>query len=536
VTHPKDNQRALIEPLEARALLSAVAPNNYEQYLVELINRARANPSAEAARFGISLNEGLAAGTISSAAKQPLAINPYITDAARDHSQWMIDNDVFGHSGAGGSDPGDRMAAAGYSFTGSWSWGENIAWSGQSGSAPNVLTTTRQLHQNLFVDAGIAGRGHRINMLEASFREVGAGVVTGNFQGYNAVMAAEDFAYSGSGNFLTGVAYRDTVTIDGFYTPGEGIGSATIVARRLSDNATFQTTTWASGGYSLKLNPGTYRISATSSAWSGAIVYDTVVISSQNIKRDFVAGQPSSDVSPPSTTLSAAKLTRGGMTGYTFYVTYADATAVDVSDLASSHINVLGPNSYNKLATFVKVDVNTDGSPRKATFRIPAPGGYWNSPDNGTYTIKLLGGQISDTKGNLAPARTLGTFVAAVPSSLPTATATASPLSSAGGTTYTFTVKYSDNTGIRVSDINSNDILVKGPGGFSATATLLSVSSSTNGSPRTARYRINAPGGLWTAADNGNYEIWVKAGAVRDVDGNYVPPKRIGSFTVGIPL
>ena len=31
--------------------------------MLELINRARMNPVAEAARFGISLNSGLAAGT-----------------------------------------------------------------------------------------------------------------------------------------------------------------------------------------------------------------------------------------------------------------------------------------------------------------------------------------------------------------------------------------------------------------------------------------------------------------------------------------
>ena len=44
--------------------------------MVELINRARANPSAEAARFGIDLSEGLRNGeVITTDPKQPLAIN-----------------------------------------------------------------------------------------------------------------------------------------------------------------------------------------------------------------------------------------------------------------------------------------------------------------------------------------------------------------------------------------------------------------------------------------------------------------------------
>ena len=46
-----------------------------EQLVLELINRARLDPAAEAARFGIALNEGLPAGTISTAAKQPLAMD-----------------------------------------------------------------------------------------------------------------------------------------------------------------------------------------------------------------------------------------------------------------------------------------------------------------------------------------------------------------------------------------------------------------------------------------------------------------------------
>src|SRR5213594_3728147 len=88
---------SFFHPLESRRLLAADFPTPAEQYLVELINCARMDPSAEAARLGIALNEGLAAGTISTAAKQPLAINPNLTDAAGKHSQWMIDNDVFSH-------------------------------------------------------------------------------------------------------------------------------------------------------------------------------------------------------------------------------------------------------------------------------------------------------------------------------------------------------------------------------------------------------------------------------------------------------
>jgi len=42
---------AAVEKLETRRLLSVVYPTAYEQYAVELINRARANPTAEATRY-----------------------------------------------------------------------------------------------------------------------------------------------------------------------------------------------------------------------------------------------------------------------------------------------------------------------------------------------------------------------------------------------------------------------------------------------------------------------------------------------------
>ncbi len=99
----------------------------FDQYLLELVNRARLDPLAEAARYGIDLNQGLSSGTISAAAKQPLAGNTDLAQASEAHSEWMLAANTFSHYGPGGSTPGDRMGDAGYDFTGSWTWGENIS-------------------------------------------------------------------------------------------------------------------------------------------------------------------------------------------------------------------------------------------------------------------------------------------------------------------------------------------------------------------------------------------------------------------------
>ena len=135
-----------------------------EQMLLELINRARLDPAAEAARFGIDLNEGLAPNTLSGVSKQPLAMNETLLSVARAHSQDMINRDYFAHDTPEGVTAFQRIANAGYSAIAA---GENIASRSTSGSVTNQLVLLQ--HQDLFVDAGVDGRGHRLNLLEAKF-------------------------------------------------------------------------------------------------------------------------------------------------------------------------------------------------------------------------------------------------------------------------------------------------------------------------------------------------------------------------------
>lgn len=89
-----------------------------EQLVLEMINRARLDPAGEAKRLGFSLNEGLPAGKLPSSAKQPLAHNDALTDAARGHSRHMIAVDKFAHDGIGDGTIASRMTGAGYTFNG----------------------------------------------------------------------------------------------------------------------------------------------------------------------------------------------------------------------------------------------------------------------------------------------------------------------------------------------------------------------------------------------------------------------------------
>ncbi len=255
--------------------------------MLEILNRARSNPQAEANRLlRGDLNEGLPSGTISTAASQPLAFNLNLFQAAQGHSQWMLANNRFSHTGAGGSQISTRITNTGYSWS---NFGENIAWGGTSGT-PNLTTETAQRHEDLFIDDNYSGRGHRVSMMSPTYREIGISTLAGAYQGYNSVLVTQDFGRdSGTNAFLTGVVYTDRVANDDFYTVGEGLGNITVNAA--GNGQTFSTTSLSSGGYSLRLAPGTYSVTFGGDFNNDGIVDSSiaraVTIGSENLKQDF---------------------------------------------------------------------------------------------------------------------------------------------------------------------------------------------------------------------------------------------------------
>lgn len=217
-----------------------------EQYLLELINRARLDPAGEAARYGIDLNAGLAAGTISTASKQVLAPNALLENAAIGHSQWMLAADVFSHTGSGGSQPWDRVAQAGYGWSGV---GENISWRGSTGTL-DLNAAIAAHHQSLFLST----TGHRQNMLNGSYQEIGIAQEYGSFtqsgRSYNSSMLTELFGRPAAPSVVvTGVFYTDTDK-NGFYSIGEGAAGARL---SIDGNSTLSA---AAGGYALAVQQG----------------------------------------------------------------------------------------------------------------------------------------------------------------------------------------------------------------------------------------------------------------------------------------
>lgn len=268
-----------------------------EQYLLELINRARLDPAAEALRYGLDLNADLDSGTISTAAKQVLAPNTQLESAAQTHSEWMLQEDVFSHTGRGGSNPGTRMADAGFDFSGRWSWRENLAWYGKTG-ALDLTDAIERHHEGLY-----RSEGHRVNTFGVEIREAGVAQVEGRFTNsgvtYNASMLTLNYAASGTDTFVTGVVYTDR-DADAFYGIGEGEAGWWLRA------AGATVTTADAGGYGLAVTPdGDLRVTLG----FGAQIRATVEIdtAAQNAKLDVIiaaSGDLSLAVSADTTLIS----------------------------------------------------------------------------------------------------------------------------------------------------------------------------------------------------------------------------------------
>ena len=125
--------------------------------------------------------------------------------------------------------------------------------------------------------------------------------------------------------------------------------------------------------------------------------------------------EPAPDATPPEASLRVSDVTRFGGSRQLFRVKYTDDVAVDVSDIDDTDMRVIGPEGFDELATLVHVYGRGDGKSRRALYQIAAPGGTWDSADNGTYTIVMRTDQVSDTSDNFVAAGELGTFEVNVP-------------------------------------------------------------------------------------------------------------------------
>ena len=108
-----------------------------------------------------------------------LRVNRRLSRAAVAHTRDMIERHYFEHVSLAGKDVVDRLLTSGYlGKVRSWLVGENLAWGRGTRSSPRQI-----------VVSWLNSPGHRRNMLNRRFREIGIGVVFSTPSG-NAATAA----------------------------------------------------------------------------------------------------------------------------------------------------------------------------------------------------------------------------------------------------------------------------------------------------------------------------------------------------------
>lgn len=99
-----------------------------------------------------------------------LSENSRLTRASERYSRDMVRRRFFDHVDPDGHDLVDRLRAVSYvRRSGGWIAGENIAWGQGSSSTPRQI-----------VRAWMNSQGHRENILNGRFREIGLGIAPGS--------------------------------------------------------------------------------------------------------------------------------------------------------------------------------------------------------------------------------------------------------------------------------------------------------------------------------------------------------------------
>jgi len=297
MSRTQKNIKPGLDQLESRQVLSSGGPSDQAQYMLELINEARTNPSAAAQRAATTdlaelsmtmdyYGESISAATSAIAnaqPKQPLAWNDKLAAAATMQSQYQANTGVQTHSGPNGMDLNARMAANGYD-------GEVLSTENAYAFAQSVDNAM----QAFLMDWGVADKGHRRNIQQSNvgkdqaFNEVGVGIVSTSNKNLGPLVVTQNFARSSKNPTpkLVGVIYNDMNRND-FYTPGEGIDMVQIRAQNLTTGEVTTVNNWDSGGYQMDLAPGRYRVSARRGM--KALGVQDVSIGNENVKIDFVA-------------------------------------------------------------------------------------------------------------------------------------------------------------------------------------------------------------------------------------------------------
>lgn len=243
-------------------------PDGVEQQLLWLMNRARSNPTQEGIWLAVSSDPTIAGPRdyfdvdvdmlrsefAGYAAQPPAAFDRRLYEAARAHSEDLIQRDAQDHEGqfdrvenAGFVMANGRGSVFAYAFSGLHAHAAfNIDW----GSGPGGMQSGRGHRMAIMsVDGNYTNVGLAAVAEDNAQTSVGPLVITGNYA-YAAPVAGHYNVY------VVGTVWRD-VNQNGLYDAGEGVGGVEV----RPDSGAYYATTAVGGGYAIPMpENGRYSI------------------------------------------------------------------------------------------------------------------------------------------------------------------------------------------------------------------------------------------------------------------------------------
>ena len=412
-----------------------------EQMLLEMANRARLDPSTEATKDGITLNQYIdtaSSGSISADPRQVLAGSNALRTVAVDHDNQIVSSRILTqanfdpHNGAGDGMAVDRVTNAGFTLNPTMHYHpENFDYQWTTGQVTNAMTI--QAGNDLFTDDPKnmfgEGGGHRLALLDPNIKEIGVGEVTvpglipnGQTVAGTGLVITENFGNDTTKSFLTGAVYNDAASPNAaanhFYDIGEGVQNVTETVKDANGTVIGTDVTGSGGGWSVAEPGGTYSVTF-SGAGLATPVSALIEGGNLNAKVDLVSGREI-DSSANATLLDGATGLRllgiGNING--------TGNAADNVIVGNAGNNILAGGGGNDSIDGGAGDDTAVFSGKQADYKITVNGGAATITDlragtpDGSDTItniehvKFADATInySDLKTTVAPAPVAGTL------------------------------------------------------------------------------------------------------------------------------
>ena len=297
----------------ASVAVRAADPTSQELHFLYEVNRARHDPPAWAAEYGLGSQnggDGQPVTLVGVAPRPPLALNTTLVGSARFKGQEMATNNYFGHQSQVGPTfywPNElarnvfgyplatQVLEPGGQFFYTLVDDSNQIESLSAGFGPGTFDFSVGVNAviGLIVDDGVVSLGHRIHLLamndfNALFVEAGPGYgvsPSAQFQNY---WAFHTGVKANPETFLTGVAFSDG-NGNSLFDPGEGLAGV-----RVQAGLSF-VVTGASGGYSISIPSGTHAVTCSGGGFSGTAAA-SVGVAGLNREVDCISGEASAFV------------------------------------------------------------------------------------------------------------------------------------------------------------------------------------------------------------------------------------------------